>query len=180
MGGVRDINFIDERDGDQYVGRILSSLDVLTPNFAGFTPSFACPIVMLQGDDGNLASMDQHVHFALTWCFGTIENLIHISITLGFGLASLLHHYQEANRFHCNVAMKGTQIVRPLPLSLSLVAQLSLIVELNRSVMFYFRGIQIKLRNDTMCNQQRFLPMSSYLHITWKSNAILWFSTYKY
>ena len=53
MGGVRDVYFIDERDGDQYVGRILSSLDVLTPNFAGFTPSFACPIVMLQGDDGN-------------------------------------------------------------------------------------------------------------------------------
>ena len=83
-----------ERAGDQYVGRILSGMNVLSARFDASAPDFYC-----HGEIGvperathvmkRQAILDQQVQTALNSCFGKLldDNLICIRKTLRMGIA---------------------------------------------------------------------------------------------
>ena len=117
LGGSRDVYLLYERAGDQYVGRILSGMDVLSPKFGASCPDFLhCGLV--PPDNGTQQLLDHDgpesvddfekmqdvlslkVSLALESCFGNLEHFVSIRKTLRYGLASVLHHYDAVMLHH--------------------------------------------------------------------------------
>ena len=107
-----------ERAGDQYVGRILSGMNVLSARFDASAPDFYC-----HGEIGvperathvmeRQAILDQQVQTALNSCFGKLDDdLICIRKTLRMGIASLLHHYDAAKQYHSDSPLAMSPIFR--------------------------------------------------------------------
>lgn len=79
MGGVRNVYMLCERAGDQYVGRILSGMNVLSAKFGASAPDFFC-----HGDVGvaeavavvelKQIELDRKVKLMLKACFGELED----------------------------------------------------------------------------------------------------------
>ena len=108
LGGARDVYMLYERAGDQYVGRILSGMDVLSPKFGASCPDFIYHGDLLGGPpeedatetERQQALLDTEVSAALASCFGNLEKFISIRRTLRFGLASVLHHFDAGKHYH--------------------------------------------------------------------------------
>jgi hypothetical protein len=123
LGGSRDVYLLYERAGDQYVGRILSGMDVLSPKFGASCPEFIhCrvvppengtqlldndgPVIESASDVENLQNeLTCKVSLALESCFGNLEHFVSIRKTLRYGLASVLHHLDAVMLHH------GTHVV---------------------------------------------------------------------
>jgi hypothetical protein len=132
LGGARDVYMLYERAGDQYVGRILSGMNVLSPKFGA-----SCPDFIYHGDllgDGSSAEdateterqqglLENKASEALMSCFGNLEKFTSIRRTLRFGLASVLHHFDEGKHYHgAHIACDTTtttnaELLSPLCLS---------------------------------------------------------------
>ena len=103
LGGVRDVYLLYERAGDQYVGRILSGLDVLSPDFACSAPDFLASIENMTVQEANTLQreLDEKVGEAMASCFGAMEGeLISARKFLRHGLASVLHHLDDIKDSH--------------------------------------------------------------------------------
>lgn len=98
-----------ERAGDQYVGRILSGMNVLSPTFGASCPDFIYHADVL--GDGQSAEnvtererqqglLESKVSAALMACFGNLDKFAAIRRTLRFGLASVLHHLEQGKQYH--------------------------------------------------------------------------------
>ena len=117
LGGVRDVYMLYERAGDQYVGRILSGMNVLSAKFGASAPDFfyhgtvgvpeAVAIVKKKQMD-----LNQKVSTMLKACFGELQDLVCIRKTLRFGIASMLHHFDAANEFYTNSPLAMSPIFR--------------------------------------------------------------------
>ncbi len=80
LGGSRDVYLLYERAGDQYVGRILSGMDVLSPKFGASCPDFfycGQQGVELEGGSEHVAHVERSqnkithkVSLSLEACFG--------------------------------------------------------------------------------------------------------------
>jgi hypothetical protein len=90
LGGARDVYMLYERAGDQYVGRILSGMDVLSPKFGARCPDFIYHGDLLGGPpeedametERQQALLDTKVSEALALCFGNLAKFISIRRTL--------------------------------------------------------------------------------------------------
>ncbi|KAI2513130.1 hypothetical protein MHU86_1168 [Fragilaria crotonensis] len=109
LGGARDVYMLYERAGDQYVGRILSGMNVLSPKFGASCPDFIYHRDLLEGLSADEEAseterqqdlLERQVSESLMSCFGDLEKFISIRRTLRFGLASVLHHFDEGKRYH--------------------------------------------------------------------------------
>lgn len=118
LGGVRDIYMLYERAGDQYVGRILSGMNVLSPRFGASAPDF-----YYHGNVGipeaaglvqeKQAELDCEVQTMLNSCFGELDDsLVCIRRTLSMGIASLLHHFESAKQYHDDSPLGMSPIFR--------------------------------------------------------------------
>ena len=106
-----------ERAGDQYVGRILSGMNVISAKFGASAPDFfyhgtvgvpeAVAIVKKKQMD-----LNQKVSTMLKACFGELQDLVCIRKTLCFGIASMFHHFDAANEFHTNSPLAMSPIFR--------------------------------------------------------------------
>ena len=118
LGGVRDVYMLYERAGDQYVGRILSGMNVLSPRFGASAPDFyyhgeigVCEAVALVQE--KQAEVDREVQTVLNSCFGELdESLVCIRKTLRLGIASLLHHFDTAKQYHGDSPLGMSPIFR--------------------------------------------------------------------
>jgi hypothetical protein len=130
LGGARDVYMLYERAGDQYVGRILSGMNVLSPKFGASCPDFFHHGAgeLFDGPeqvvDANQlqAQITSKVSLALASCFGDLELFVAIRKTLQFGLASLLHHVDSAMHHHGasrHIDASSPADIRQSPLSLS-------------------------------------------------------------
>ncbi|KAI2511612.1 hypothetical protein MHU86_2866 [Fragilaria crotonensis] len=107
LGGVRDVYMLYERAGDQYVGRILSGMNVLSARFGASAPDFyyhgeiGIPERAAQVQEKQ-AELDRQVQTVLNSCFGELDDdLVCIRKTLRMGIASLLHHFDAAKQISC-------------------------------------------------------------------------------
>lgn len=119
LGGVRDVYMLYERAGDQYVGRILSGMNVLSAKFGASAPDFfyhgdmigvaeAVAVVELKQKE-----LDRKVKSMLKACFGELEDdFMCIRKTLRFGLASILHHFDAAKTFHSSSPLAMSPVFR--------------------------------------------------------------------
>ena len=109
LGGARDVYMLYERAGDQYVGRILSGMNVLSATFGASCPDFIYHADVLS--DGQSAEnvtererqqglLESKVSSALMACFGNLDKFAAIRRTLRFGLASVLHHLEQGKHYH--------------------------------------------------------------------------------
>ena len=152
--GSRDVYLLYKRAGDQYVGRILSGMDVLSPKFGASCPDFIyCGQqgVELEGGSEHVADVERSqnefthkVSLLLEACFGNLDRFVAIRKTLRFGLASLLHHFDAAIHYYGvtandNVVRDNASVV-PSPLSLSPVFQNKIILNLKQSVKVIYPG----------------------------------------
>ena len=100
MGGVRDVYFLYEKAGDQYMGRLLAGLNVHSPEFAVSEPDFV-PVAdgITQTEMNELQQeLDVKVEAALKELFGgTIP--LPIRRTLRVGLACHLHHRAQLEEY---------------------------------------------------------------------------------
>jgi hypothetical protein len=97
-----------ERAGNQYVGRILSGMNVLSPKFGAGCPDFfrhgaaeLCDGPEQVVDAKQLQDqITSKVSHALASCFGDLGPFVAIRKTLQYGLVSLLHHIEMAKYHH--------------------------------------------------------------------------------
>ena len=127
LGGARDVYMLYERAGDQYVGRILSGMNVLSPKFGASCPDFFHhgagelfdgPEQIVDADQLQ-AQITSKVSLALASCFGDLGLFVAIRKTLQFGLASLLHHLDMAMHHHGANTVNDCPDTRQSPLNLS-------------------------------------------------------------
>ncbi|KAI2507760.1 hypothetical protein MHU86_6656 [Fragilaria crotonensis] len=160
LGGSRDVYLLYERAGDQYVGRILSGMDVLSPKFGASCPDFIyCGRqgVELEGGSEHVADVERSqnelthkVSLSLEACFGNLNSFVAIRKTLRFGLASLLQHFDAAVYYHGVTVNSNDHVlheddgdnarVAPSPLSLSPVFRNEMILNLKQYVKVIYPG----------------------------------------
>jgi hypothetical protein len=118
LGGVRDIYMLYERAGDQYVGRILSGMNVLSARFGASAPDFYYHGEVGVPETAGLvqmkqAELDREVQTVLNSCFGELDDpLVCIRKTLRLGIASLLHHFDSAKLYHGDSPLGMSPIFR--------------------------------------------------------------------
>eukprot|EP00957_Ditylum_brightwellii_P072074 5478605-Ditylum_brightwellii.AAC.1 len=97
MVKVQDMYMLYEKAGDQYIGRILSGLSVISHLFAASHPQFTC-LKSGDEDDSNFTSNQNtlrgQVSKAITSIFPGISLVAGIFPTLQVGLASLCLNLQ--------------------------------------------------------------------------------------
>ena len=81
LGGVRDVYMLYERAGDQYVGRILSGMNVLSAKFGASAPDFYYhgPLGVPEASavvEENQLQLEAKVQAILKGCFGNLGDLI--------------------------------------------------------------------------------------------------------
>jgi hypothetical protein len=157
LGGSRDVYLLYERAGDQYVGRILSGMDDLSPKFGAICPDFI--YCGRQGaefdrDSEHVADVEQSqneltlkVSLLLEASFGNLDNVVAIRKTLRVGLASLLHHFDAAMHYHGVTVEKNVVLedgvnasVTPSPLRLSPAFRNKMILNLKQYVKVIYPG----------------------------------------
>jgi hypothetical protein len=158
LGGSRDVYLLYERAGDQYVGRILSGMDVMSSKFGASCPNFIHfhnDSLVLGSDTVEVGDVEQlqselasKVSVSLEACFGDLGNFVAIRKTLRFGLASALHHYDVIRRYHgisaCDddgsIHNHGGGIVSSSPLRLSPIFRNRQIIALKKYVRVIYPG----------------------------------------
>jgi len=103
LGGVRDVYLLYERAGDQYVGRVLSGLDVMSPNFECSSPEFVSTVqdVSVEEQETQQAELMGKVNTGLISCFGELNgSLKSIRKFLRRGLACVYHFYDKVSGLH--------------------------------------------------------------------------------
>ena len=103
LGGVRDAYLLYEHAGDQYVGRVLSGLDVMSPNFECSSPEFVSTVQDVSVDEQQTQQKElmDKVNVGLISCFGELNGpLKPIRKFLRKGLACVYHFYSKLSETH--------------------------------------------------------------------------------